>query len=352
MTGRVNGSLQAVPRRGLLLAGAGWLAGCGGGAEGGGDAPPPPPSLQVQIEGLAGRKVVRLRESAVGLLAVTDAGLFVRRDDAWQALGLAGRDLVDALSLDGNRLLASSRLEGMFVSDDAGRTWRALISNFGGSFGPETAWALLAAGPRLFATHAGGFAVSADGGHSWALRVGNWGSVSTGMSALALGSQGEVWFGGQNAIEEPVLGRWRDSGLDEWARLMPSPSTVKSVRLIASQPQRALVCGEGGILQTLDEGRNWTRLFIHPDHHFLFDVLADPLRPRRWVSASYRKSTEPQRLSVVVSDDDGVNWRKIEHPDDRLFGGVLSLHVAVEAGRTVYRFGLSQDGVARVLLPL
>lgn len=340
---------MTLTRRSLVLAGAAGLAGCGGGS--GDDAGgPTPPAWQVRIEGLEGRKVVRLRDSAVGLLAVTDAGLFVRRNDNWQALGLAGRDLVDALSLDARRLLASSRLDGLFASDDGGLTWSALASNFGGRLGQETAWALLAKGSRLFATHASGIAVSNDGGRTWALLVGNWGGASTGMPALAISEQDEVWFGGQNAVEELVLSRWSTTWLMEWSRLMPSPSVVTSVRLVAGQPQRVLVSGEGGILQSVDGGQNWTRLLVSPDWDFYFDVLADPLRPRRWISAIYKKTSEPQRLRIVLSDDDGANWRRIEDPDDRRFGGVLSMHLAVEAGVSVCRLGLSQGGVARVVL--
>lgn len=341
-----------VARRTLVLAGAGWLAGCGGGEEP--EAPPSPPAptpLQVSIEGLSGRKVARLRDSTVGLLAVTDAGLFVRRDETWQALGLAGHDLLDAVSLDGSRLLASSLTEGLFESDDAGRSWRPLPGNFGGSSGPQPAWALIATGPRLFATTASGFAVSSDGGRSWALRVGDWGSAPTGLRALAIGAGGDVWFGGSNAPGAPSLSRWRSTDLSEWVRLMPSPGSVTGVRLVAAQPQRALACGEGGIVQTLDDGRSWMPSFVGPERGFCFDVLADPLIPRRWVSASCRATDEPQRLRIALSDDDAASWREIEHPDDGLFGGVLSLHVRLEAGRAVYRCGLRQGGVARVLLP-
>ena len=334
-------------RRHLLLAGAAMLAGCGGGTE---DPLNPEPTLQVSFEGPQGLKIVRLRESAAGTMAVTDDGLFLRTSQGWQSLGLAGRDLVDAVSLGGDRLVASSRFNGMFESSDAGRSWRPLISNFGGASGPETAWALLHDTGRLMATHAYGFAESRDGGTSWALRVGAWGRFSTGTPALTLGPSGDVWFGGQNAIEQLVLGRWRSTSLFEWERLMPSPSVVKSVRLAAAQPQRALVCGEGGIIQTRDDGRTWTPVFVNNDFRFYFDVLQDPFKPGRWVSAGYRKTDARQPLRVAISDDDGVTWREIQHADDGIFGGVLSMAVAREDGRSVYRFGLARGGIARVVL--
>jgi len=342
-----NGLPQdSAERRRLLLAGAAMLAGCGGGTE---PSLSPELSLQVSFEGLQGLKIVRLRDSAAGTMAVTDAGLFLRTAQGWQLLGLGGRDLVDAVSLGNGRLVASSRFDGMFESSDAGRSWRPLISNFGGGSGPETAWALVQDGNRLIATHGYGFAESRDGGSSWALRVGSWGLASTGMPALTLNSNGDVWFGGQNAIEQLVLGRWRSTSLFEWDRLMPSPSVVKSVRLVATQPQRALVCGEGGIIQTRDDGRTWTPVFVNNEFRFYFDVLQDPAKPGRWVSAGYRKTDARQPLRVAISEDDGATWKEIQHADETIFGGVLSMSVALEDGRSVYRFGLSRGGIARVV---
>ena len=336
-------------RRHLLVASAAMLAGCGGGTDTPAD-PPPGPSMQVGFEGLQGLKVVRLRSTALGTLAVTNEGLFVRAAQSWQFLGLPGRDLVDAAALAGGRIVASSRFDGMFESSDSGRSWRPLISNFGGPTGPETAWALLADGARLLATHAGGFAESHDGGTSWALRVGFWGYASTGMPALTLGGGGEVWFGGQNAIEQLVLARWRSTSLREWERLMPSPSVVTSVRLVAAQPQRALVCGEGGIVQTRDDGASWTPVFVNSDHRFYFDVLQDPAKPGRWVSAGYRKTDAHQPLRIAISDNDGASWRELEHPDGGIFGGVLSMSLAQHNGVSVFRFGLSGGGIARVVI--
>lgn len=81
-------------RRHLLFASAAMLAGCGGGSDTPADPPPGPgpgPSLQVSFEGLQGLKVVRLRGTALGTLAVTNEGLFVRAAQSWQFLGLPGR---------------------------------------------------------------------------------------------------------------------------------------------------------------------------------------------------------------------------------------------------------------------
>lgn len=335
-------------RRQLLLGAAALVAGCGGGgptSEG-----PPAPRLQVTVEGLQGLKVTRLRASPLGALAATDNGLHVLTGDAWRPLGLAGHDLLDVAPLGGGRLVASSRLEGLFASDDSGRQWQRLVSDFGGAWGPETAWALVVHDGRLLATHGNGIAESQDGGRTWRLLVGDWGYASTGMPALTPGARGEIWFGGQNAIEQLVLGRWSPGGLAVWDRLMPSPSVATSVRLVPGEPLRALVCGEGGIIQTRDDGRTWTPVFVNGEHRFYFDVLQDPAEPRRWISAGYRKTDTPQPLRIAISENDGASWRELDALDDRYFGGVLSMAVSVENGRSVFRFGTSGGGVVRVLL--
>jgi hypothetical protein len=246
-------SCSSTMRRRLLLGSAALFAGCGGGDPT--SDPPPDPALQVSIEGLQGSKVTRLRASPLGMLAATNNGLHVRDTDGWRPLGLPGGELLDVAMPGAGRLVASSRLDGMFASDDSGRIWQRLISNFGGASGPEPAWALVVHEGRLLATHGYGLTESRDGGRTWSLLGGSWGYVSTGMSALTPGAHGEIWFGGQNAIEQLVLGRWSPTALAEWERLMPSPSTVTSVRLAPGEPLRALVCGEGGIIQTRDNGR-------------------------------------------------------------------------------------------------
>ena len=336
-------------RRRLLLGAAAVLSGCGGG---GTDADADRlPRLTVTVEGLQGRVVRRLRPSTLGLLAATDAGVYGREAGVWQPLGLAGRTVLDLVQRADNSLLASTLEDGLQVAGSPGAPWVALPNDFGGPAGRESAFALLLDGPRLLATHAYGVAESFDGGARWRPLARGWQMAATEWDALTLAPSGEIWFGGQNAIEELVLAR-RDpvtGAIAEWSRLMRSPSAVKSVRLVPGSPARVLVAGEGGVVQTLDGGRTWQPMLLNDMNRFHFDVQRDPQRPQRWVTATWSKTAAPQPLRAAVSDDDGATWRALpEHGDAFFFGGARSQHVAVEQGRTVWRFGLARGGVARV----
>jgi photosystem II stability/assembly factor-like uncharacterized protein len=139
--------------------------------------------------------------------------------------------------------------------------------------------------------------------------------------------------------------------VDSYPGLMPNPSVTKAIRFVPGQPQRVIVGGEGGLVQTVDNGARWTRL-LDADYRFHFDVLQDPQRPARFVTAGWSKNfDDPQPLVVQISDDDGRSWRRLQHPDNRLFGGVWSMAVAVENGRTVYTLGLYKGGAMRLELP-
>jgi hypothetical protein len=96
--------------------------------------------------------------------------------------------------------------------------------------------------------------------------------------------------------------------------LLASPSVAKGIRHVMGQPQRLLVSGEGGIVQTLDGGISWQTLLADHAHRFYFDVLHDVQRPRRSITAAWEKNfDQPQPLVLRVSDDDGLSWHRIEH---------------------------------------
>lgn len=343
----------------LALLGLLPQAGCGGG---GGEAGEPfPTAPRFNADGLAGRIVRRLRTSAAGLVAGTDDGLYRRGETGWSAIGLQGRVVQDVLVLDADRLLASiwradsvPREYQLVESRDGGRSWQAIAHDFGGSEGPEGLQALGVdpVSGRLLASGVDALAESSDGGRHWRLLAGIWHAFAQPKEAMAFDpARGDVWYGGQDAIEGLQLYRWRADTRERESHpgLMPAPSVVKGIRLLPGN--RVLVAGEGGIVATRDAGRSWQRL-LDADYRFHFDVLQDPQRPTRLLTAQWEKNFDtPQRLVVLVSDDDGGRWQRIEHPDRLLFGGTWSLAVTVERSRTVWTLGLYRGGIMRLELP-
>lgn len=149
------------------------------------------------------------------------------------------------------------------------------------------------------------------------------------------------------------LFRFREqaNGLDAFPGLLPNPSVAFSVRFPTGTPRRIVVGGEGGIVQTTDEGSSW-KVVLSDQDRFYFDVLQDPLRPSRLVTASWLKNFDtPQHLVTQVSEDGGASCVSHRHPDPNLFGGAWSMFVAIEGGRTMYYVGLYRDGVMRVEIP-
>lgn len=343
---------------------AGLLHGCGGGAGGRDASPAPAPRLLA--EGLDGRVVLRLRPSAGGgLLAATDDGLYQRLPGgAWTTRGLRGEHVHDVAAVSASRWLASVRSAAggvdapprLLETTNAGVDWHLVVHDFGGAAGVEPIQALVhdGAGARLLATGADVLAVSRDLGRSWQRVAGEYHAFTSPKTALSFDPQlGDVWFGGQDAIERLALFRWRqaDGAVVAHPDLMAAPSVVKGIRFDQGRPGRVLVAGEGGVVHSVDRGARWERLFAD-DHHFYFDVVQDPQRPQRWLTARWEKNFDhPQRLHVKVSDDEGRHWSGLTHGDERLYGGVWSLAVSVEDGRTQFHLGLYKGGVMRLELP-
>ena len=136
------------------------------------------------------------------------------------------------------------------------------------------------------------------------------------------------------------------------SRLLPSPSTIKGITFDASNSDRILASGEGGILESLDNGANWENLLGDVDFRFYFRVVLDPEDGRTLYTAGWDKIfEEPQPLIVEVSRNDGATWEKHNLDNPELFGGVWSLMAVSEDARTVIYAGLYKGGVMKILLP-
>lgn len=355
---------------GLLV--LGLLAGCGGG---GGASPPPgaepPPGAQPEFihDGLAGRIVTDIQQHENRLFAATDNGLFGKQvgQDGWLLVGLDGFKVEDLAILDGQHMLATVIFDWdrfvfqapkLYETVNGGANWLPVENDFGGGFENAPMWDVLydITSGRVYAQGQDALAVSEDVGRSWELLAGIWDGFNATPGALDLNiATGQIWFGGQNAIEQMKLRRHDlATGLttefDPF--LLPPPSTIDGITFDPTDPNRVLASGENGILQSFDNGATWTRPLGDVDHRFYFQTALDPQDADIIYTASWLKEFElPQPLILEVSTDAGTSWTAYELSDPDLFGGAWSVHAVVEDGRTVLYLGLYLGGIMKVLLP-
>ncbi len=345
------------------------LSACGGGGSGGDGPIPVPPVAEPTFlpDGLDGLAVTEIREHNGWLYAATHNGLFgkPKGDSNWVSLGLDGFRIESVAVVDDMRWIAAvfdpiwdgwlnARLMETF---NGGGNWSEVAGDWGGNNpDPEPAFKLLYDdnAQRLYATGAGVLAASNDLGKSWQLLDGQWATGSTTFRALALNRANEqVWYGGQNAIEEFILHRY-DLGTgtrESWLRLLPSPAVAIDLGLDSSNTDRILVSGEGGILQSLDNGQSWDTPLGDVVHRFYFEVALDPQDPAVLYTIGWDKDFDnPQTLILEVSKDYGATWQQHAHDDANLFGGAWSLHATIEDGDTVLYAGLFRGGVYKIAL--
>ncbi|MCH8497448.1 MAG: hypothetical protein LAT63_03145 [Marinobacter sp.] len=362
--------MQRFPTLPLLLVGLIMLAlaAC---TESDSRIPPPDLTPRFSHEGLDGRTVFGLYQVSDTLIATTDAGLFAKSllQRHWTPMGLADHPLLAFVALDDNHYLASIldrsgskdpalAVPRLMETLNGGSNWQEVSHDFGGEQ-RETIHALYhddsPGNGTLWATGLESLAYSVDLGRTWQLAHGHWDAVSQPMSALKVHpGTGHVWYGGQNAIEQMVLRRY-DPVKDDaelFPEVLPAPAVIYDLLFDERNPNRILASGEGGIVETLDDGATWTNLLGDVGYRFYFQLAADPQLPDVLYTAGWDKNFDtPQPLILEVSRDGGATWLKFEHPDDTLFGGVRSV-LAVPQGRgTAVYLGLYGGGIMRANLP-
>ena len=324
-----------------------------------------PATYQVSFNslGLDGRIVHELDLIQNKLWASTDAGLFVKDLSAnsdWAARGLAQKNVKTFLALEDNLYLASTADVGqeeymLYKSTDGGLSWHVLVSDWGNSSPePLNDLALDASSNTLYACGSGVVAKSENQGQNWSIATGDWQSMASGLAFVAINpANGDVWSGGQNAIESFMLhhlnkssGEWQN-----WHGLLPSPSVAKSITFSSTNPQRILVGGEDGIIRTSDNGANWTKVKEDHNARFYFGLDFDHETEERVYAASWDKNfDDPQPLILHISNDSGNNWKEYKHSPANLFGGVWSMIQKSEGNKTKLYLGLYKGGVYEAII--
>ncbi len=316
-----------------------------------------PNGIEWEKLGLDGKNVRELRKSGSSLFAATDEGLFKKnllQNGEWVALGFEGEP-VRSILIDDNTMYASVVAQEdpqLYMSPDGGETWAEVEDNFGGDF-PEPIFHLTKEADVYYATGYAVVAKSTDDGASWTPIWNDWQAFATGTDFIEVNPHnGDLWAGGQNAIEQMVLIKSGDGGetWQQWSDLVEAPSVAKDILFHTHESAHVYVGFEGALLKTTNGGATWETLIASDENRFFFGISQHPDDPDKLYAAGWLKRfDDPQPLILFVSDDDGATWKTYEHPDED-FGGVNDMILAEEAGEVALYVGLWKGGVYRVVV--
>jgi hypothetical protein len=325
---------------------------------------PDAPLLKVEFSShaLDGFVVNRLLADEYGVYAATDRGLFYSANsESWQLFTSSDWDVLDIISLNADHLMMTILSRGQYQlveTLDKGITWQFIEHNFGGTFAKENEEInRLQWDPEsqvLYAVGIDVLAKSEDQGRNWQVLSGHWKSFGSGMSAVTYSAAyPTIFYGGQGAIENPILRRVNINDLSEdlidVSHLLPSPSTVEEVRFDVVDPATVYVVGEGGIIKSTDMGDTWEPMLTNHNSRFYFDLIQHPESPTTFYTAGWNKAfNEPQSLVFEVSLDSGLTWEQFQHPDETLFGGVRTMALVKSETETTVYLGLYKGGVMAV----
>ncbi|MBN7825449.1 WD40/YVTN/BNR-like repeat-containing protein [Bowmanella dokdonensis] len=328
------------------------------------DVPPPAePDSHFEYLGLEGTTVKHFAQTDTELVAATDQGIFVyENNENWQLTTPDDWNINAIEALYPSHFIASVQRgeTETFLAEslNSGRTWQVIDSNFARSNGADSAEAVTALyfsqqTGELFATGTQVLARSDDFGRTWTVIEGEYGGFASGYDTLVYNQDtNDFWYGGQGAIENPVLKTLNNDSLasedlsDRINEHLHSPSVVKSIHFVGDA---VYVTAEGGIIKSTDDGTSWDSVISSEQSRFYFDLLVDPGTGTLYTAGWDKDFDNPQPLIVEVSEDEGATWTEVEYQGEPIQGGVWSMHrMETVSGAQIY-LGLQGGGVYRFL---
>lgn len=231
---------------------------------------------------------------------------------SWTAVGPAGGvvDFVAAAPSAPATVYASSRVGGVFASDDSGATWRP--ANAGLS---DLRIQCLAVSPTdpavVFAGAAAGGFRSTDGGRSWTPLANGFPAAQVDSLAIDPSNASTIYATGASGI----LARSTDAGAS-WTAIGNSGVTSQRPRVLAVDPAHGatvyLGTLDGGVFRSDDGGGSWTAKN---------NALIDGLGNLPTITALAVDPTNASRLYVGAaggliyrSDDGASSWSEYDDP--------------------------------------
>jgi len=237
-----------------------------------------------------GSRINALGSMGGALLAGTDSGIFVSRDEgrSWSATGETGRVL--ALAASARAAFAGTDGRGVLSSNDGGRSWARIDA-----FAPRKVLSLLATRDAIYAgTDGEGLLASSDGGRTWT-RMSPGLPESAQVEALAIAGGRPFAALYAKGLYAWSAGRWSRAG-----DVIPFALAAIGDVLIAGH-------NPGGLFRSEDLGASWSK------------AAADSLAPYPPVLAGapvWTLASEGDLLfagaadGIYVSEDRGATWTR------------------------------------------
>lgn len=235
---------------------------------------------------------------------------------------LAEVPLAPAATEDRKPLAAA---QGVFRSDDGGRTWVPKVAIGAGRRTLERVRVnKLLVDPRdantlYLATNGSGLYLSFDRGESWGLVRDESGLLDPRANVLALEvnpGNPEEWYLAVFQQNRGSLLRTADAGksFTEVYSIAVERFGIFDLEIFRGSGAVGIITGQGGYLETFDQGRTWRVVRWFRDG--LLDFVVDPTNPAlRYVASS--------RGSIFKTADSGRSWLDIT-PNLRSFSGSTS----------------------------
>jgi hypothetical protein len=322
------------------------------------------PKITFIPDGLSGKTTTRFYQHAETVFAGTDKGLYIKSGEygQWQSAGLSQVEVLDLAILNKDHYLAAIRTATsnptyqLMETLDAGKTWHNIAHDFGGK-NIEGIFSLHYDGDNnaLYATGINVLAASFDEGRSWKILDGHWhgfGQPKTVVNRNA--ATNEIWYGGQNAIEQMALCAYSLDTKEArcFADLIPSPGAIYDIQFDPNHAPRIIVSGDGGIVQSNNHGESWITLINDVNHRSYFNLALDSKNTQTMYTGGMEKEgNTAQPLILEISNNGGKTWTKYRYPSTTIFGGIRSLINVSNGNDTTLYLGLYRGGIMKVNLP-
>jgi photosystem II stability/assembly factor-like uncharacterized protein len=272
------------------------------------------------------RRCRALGFAALGLAFLLAGRMAASAAAVWSSLGPPGGVLnfVAAAPSAPATVYASSRVGGVFASDDSGATWR--VANAGLS---DLRIRCLAVSPNspgeVYAGAPGSAFKTTDGGRSWTALGNGFPAAQIDTFAIDPTNASTVYAAGTTG----TLVRSTDGGAS-WSGIGNSVLAAAQPRILAVDPSHSstiyLGTFQAGLFRSDDGGGSWT-----PVNNGLTDLLGNP----QAITAVAIDPTSPSRVYagtatalVYRSDDHGANWTS--YGDPSFSTQVVTLAVAAD----------------------